>query len=161
MGLLDKLIKEGAEALKDVASEENKKKAQELFGSLKEGLEEHKEDLKKALDEIKEEYGVPETSKPSSSSSYEKYFPEDYDSDTDPRSCREKILAVLADEFPRYDVRENVSPAEIGGTGRFMNYSIGVYDGREPKLFIMIIQRIHEILLFQSWDSSDVHRRRY
>ena len=29
------------------------------------------------------------------------------------------------------------------------------------KLFIMIIQRIHEILLFQSWDSSDVHRRRY
>ena len=29
------------------------------------------------------------------------------------------------------------------------------------KLFIMIIQRIHDILLFQSWDSSDVHRRRY
>lgn len=29
------------------------------------------------------------------------------------------------------------------------------------KVFIMIIQRIHEILLFQSWDSSDVHRRRY
>ncbi len=29
------------------------------------------------------------------------------------------------------------------------------------KLFIMIIQRIHEILLFQSWDSSDIHRRRY
>ena len=32
---------------------------------------------------------------------------------------------------------------------------------RNLKLFIMIIQRIHEILLFQSWDSSDVHRRRY
>ena len=32
---------------------------------------------------------------------------------------------------------------------------------RDLKLFIMIIQRIHEILLFQSWDSSDVHRRRY
>lgn len=29
------------------------------------------------------------------------------------------------------------------------------------KLFIMIIQRIHDILLFQSWDSSDIHRRRY
>lgn len=29
------------------------------------------------------------------------------------------------------------------------------------KIFILIIQRIHEILLFQSWDSSDVHRRRY
>ena len=29
------------------------------------------------------------------------------------------------------------------------------------KLFILIIQRIHDILLFQSWDSSDVHRRRY
>lgn len=32
---------------------------------------------------------------------------------------------------------------------------------RDLKIFIMIIQRIHEILLFQSWDSSDVHRRRY
>ena len=32
---------------------------------------------------------------------------------------------------------------------------------RDLKLFIMIIQRIHDILLFQSWDSSDVHRRRY
>lgn len=32
---------------------------------------------------------------------------------------------------------------------------------QDLKLFIMIIQRIHEILLFQSWDSSDVHRRRY
>lgn len=32
---------------------------------------------------------------------------------------------------------------------------------RDLKLFLMIIQRIHDILLFQSWDSSDVHRRRY
>ena len=161
MGLLDKLIKEGAEALKDVASEENKKKAQELFGSLKEGLEEHKEDLKKALDEIKEEYGVQETSKPSSTSSYEKYFPEDYDSDTDPRSCREKILAVLADEFPRYDVRENVSPAEIGGTGRFMNYSIGVYDGREPNLFIMIIGKTTTAHREYRWSRQEAEKRGY
>lgn len=32
---------------------------------------------------------------------------------------------------------------------------------RDLKLFLMIIQRIHDILLFQSWDSSDIHRRRY
>lgn len=32
---------------------------------------------------------------------------------------------------------------------------------QDLKLFIMIIQRIHDILLFQSWDSSDIHRRRY
>lgn len=39
--------------------------------------------------------------------------------------------------------------------------AINWFAERDLKLFIMIIQRIHEILLFQSWDSSDVHRRRY
>ena len=28
------------------------------------------------------------------------------------------------------------------------------------KVFVLIIKRIHEILLFQSWDSSDMHKRR-
>jgi len=31
---------------------------------------------------------------------------------------------------------------------------------QDLKLFILIIRTIHDILLFQSWDSSDVHRRR-
>lgn len=50
-----------------------------------------------------------------------------------------KIRKVLAEAFPQYEVRENVSPTTIGGTGKFMNYSFGVYAGGSPKLFIMLV----------------------
>ncbi len=53
--------------------------------------------------------------------------------------CRDKILQVLADEFPEYTVYEDVSPATLGGTGKFMNYSIVVAKDSEIKLVIMII----------------------
>ena len=160
MGLLDKLIKEGAEALKDVASEENKKKAQDLFGSLKDSLEEHAEGLKKAVDELKDELGVPENTASESSAS-SAYIPEDYDYYADPKSCREKILEVIADEFPRYEVRENVSPTEIGGTGKFMNYSIVVYDGSLPKLFIMIIGKTTTAHREYRWSRQEAEKRGY
>ena len=55
MGLLDKFLKEGAEVLKDVASEENKQKAAEIFGSIKESLSEHSEEFKQAVEEFKQE----------------------------------------------------------------------------------------------------------
>lgn len=50
-----------------------------------------------------------------------------------------KIRQVLAENFSNYEVRENVSPATIGGTGNFMNYSFAVYSAGAPKLFIMLI----------------------
>lgn len=50
-----------------------------------------------------------------------------------------KIRKVLSESFPSYEVRENVSPTTIGGTGKFMNYSFGVYSGGAPKLFIMLV----------------------
>ena len=138
MGLLDKILKEGAEALKDVASDENKKKAADLFGSLKDSFEEHKDDLKKAVDELKDELGVDDEKQvfSSSSESSHDYFPEEFD---ETKSCREKILECLAKEFPSYTVRENVSPREFGGTGKFMDYSIVVCDGNTPKLIMMLI----------------------
>ena len=46
MGLLDKLVKEGTEILKEVATEENKEKAADLLNSLKGAFEEHKDELK-------------------------------------------------------------------------------------------------------------------
>ena len=167
MGLLDKLIKEGAEALKDVASEENKKKAQDLFGSLKDSLEEHAEGLKKAAQEFKEEVeketGVSfsDMASGSSESTGSAYIPEDYNEYDDPKSCREKILEVLADEFPRYEVKENVSPAELGGTGKFMNYSIVVYDGSQPKLFIMIIGKTTTAHREYRWSREEAEKRGY
>ncbi|MBQ6183049.1 MAG: zinc ribbon domain-containing protein [Clostridia bacterium] len=57
----------------------------------------------------------------------------------DGRDVSEKLREVLASEFPAYTFRENVSPAEIGGTGKFMNYSFAVYKDNAPKLFMMII----------------------
>lgn len=58
----------------------------------------------------------------------------------DGRSVHVKLLEVLESEFPQYTVRRNVSPTTIGGTGKFMDYSYGVYEGPYPKLFIMIIR---------------------
>lgn len=50
-----------------------------------------------------------------------------------------KIRKVLAESFPQYEIKENVSPATIGGSGNFMNYSFGVYSAGTPKLFIMLV----------------------
>jgi hypothetical protein len=147
MGLFDKLIKEGAKALQEAASEENREKAVNVFNSLKDSAsdlikeaasEENREKAAAFLNGLKEsivnEAGeLKETvTKQESDSIYE------YD-ETDQRTCREKLLQILADEFPQYEIRENVSPHTIGGTGRFMDYSIGVYLNNVPKLFIMLI----------------------
>lgn len=49
-----------------------------------------------------------------------------------------KLDAVFAKEFPQYEIRKEVSPETLGGTGRFLNYSYGVYANGVPKLFIML-----------------------
>lgn len=51
----------------------------------------------------------------------------------------DKLRAVFAREFPQYEIKENVSPTTIGGTGEFMDYSFGVYENGVPKLFIMVV----------------------
>lgn len=50
-----------------------------------------------------------------------------------------KIRKVLAESFPQFEVKENVSPTTLGGSGRFMNYSFGVYFAGMPRLFIMLV----------------------
>jgi len=69
--------------------------------------------------------------------------PEVYDGGTfwdyeDNIPITKKLNDILAQKFPQYEVRYNVSPTEIGGTGKFMNYSMGIYQNGSPKLFIMI-----------------------
>ena len=49
-----------------------------------------------------------------------------------------KIRNVLA-QFPQYEVKENVSPATLGGEGKFKNYDFAVYQGGTPKLLIMLV----------------------
>ena len=172
MGLFDKILKEGADALKDIASEENKEKAADLFDSLKKGFEEHKDDLKKAAEELKKEvegktgvtfeetvqsikddFPSTEGNVPSEASIYDDY--------EDGKTARQRILEILADKFPRYEVKENVSPTTIGGTGKFMNYSIGVYDGAKPVLFIMLIGKTTTAHREYRWSRQEAERRGY
>lgn len=59
--------------------------------------------------------------------------------DDEPEDVRKEIEEIVAQCFPQYELRRNVSPTTIGGLGRFLDYSYGVYLGGEPKLFIMIV----------------------
>lgn len=69
-----------------------------------------------------------------------------------------KIRKVLAECFPQYEVRENVSPVSIGGTGRFMNYSFGVYSAGAPKLFIMLIGKTTCSTRLYRWSKEQAQR---
>ncbi len=149
----------------EVTSEENKEKAAAFFGNLKAGINDAAESIREAVDNagLKPEEGVRTEAGPDGSAPAGDYFrtfeaapfasaPKpaaeaaaaagadagDSEANT-PALCRARILSVLAQDFPQYTVKEEVSPATIGGTGHFMDYSIGIYDGDAPKLFIMII----------------------
>ncbi len=125
MGLFDKLLKEGQKMIEEAVTEENKEKAAAFLNNLKDNLEEKAGEFKQYLEEKNEQAKQEET-----------YYTPDED---DTRTCREKILAVLKEEFPAFTVKENVSPRELGGTGRFMDYSIVVCDGADVKLVMMLI----------------------
>ena len=149
MGLLDKLLKEGKETIESLASEENKEKISDAFSDLKNKAEElgkeitsdeNKEAAKSLLNALKEDFGGVFEEAHQKEETKENLEAELWTEDeSETRSCREKIIAVLNEEFPQYAYEENVSPTKLGGQGRFMNYSIVVYDGKTPKLCIMII----------------------
>ena len=137
MGLFDKLlkegeklIKEGEKLVKEVATEENKDKARELFGKVKETFSDEIDVIKEAAKEFKEKQKEEEEKKASVS----------YEFIEDGKTCRERILECLAAEFPQYHVEEGVSPREMGGTGRFMDYSLVIVDENDiVRLIIMLI----------------------
>ena len=136
MGLFDKLlkegeklVKEGEKLVKEVATEENKEKAKELFGKVKDTFSEEIQVLKDAANNYKEKVKEEEAKAEVS-----------YEEPEDGKTCRERILECLAAEFPEYHVEEEVSPREIGGVGKFMDYSIVVVDGDDViRLVIMLI----------------------
>ena len=193
MGLFDKLLKDGAKALEELASDENKEKAANLFNNIKEKAtdvinevtsEENKEKAANFFNEIKEKAnealndGKDENKDKVSSfldnltgkidelkkeqaekeAREKEYYTEDPD---DTRTAREKILQVLADEFPQYTVKENVSPTTIGGKGRFMDYSIVVYKEDEPVLFIMLIGKTTTSHREYRWSRQEAENRGY
>ncbi len=153
MGIFDQLLKSGSELLKEVTSEENKEAANELLKNLKAVVDEHKDDIKEFMDSVREEAKKAEEKMEEEEKYYEEY--------EDGKTCRQRILDILASEFPSYTVRENVSPATIGGTGRFMDYSIVVYDGAEPKLFIMIIGKTTTSHREYRWSRQEAEKNGY
>ena len=154
MGLLDEILKEGANIIKEVASDENKEKAAELLNSLKGTLEEHAGDLKNLAEAFQKEVG---TGKKEEMEYQESYFEPVEDGTT----SRERILEVLKNEFPNYTVKENVSPTTIGGQGRFMNYSIVAYDGDVPKLIMMLIGKTTTTHREYRWSREEAEKNGY
>ena len=130
----NKVLEEGKKVVQEVATEENKEKARDFFNTLGEKLGDVAEDVKQKMDDLG--IDLNELKKEEETHYEEDYFEEQPEDNVDART---KILDVLKNEFPQYEVREDVSPTTIGGTGRFMNYSIGVYDNGVPKMFIMLI----------------------
>ena len=154
MGLFDKLLKTGADALKAAVSEESKEKASAMLHSLEDALGEHAKEIKEAVGEFREEIREKETDETRKEKDW--YTPVE-----DGKTARERILDILRTEFPAYTVRENVSPRTIGGTGRFMDYSIGVYSGEDPKLFIMLIGKTTTSHREYRWSREEAEKRGY
>ena len=134
MGLFDKLLKEGLDAVKETLSEENKEKAKDVFNSLKEQFSDEFAEVKKAYEEYKAEQRNKEESIPQDS----------YEDPEDGKTCRERILECLEKEFPQYHVAENVSPTELGGEGRFMDYSMLILDEATSSIDLRTEQRIQK-----------------
>ena len=69
-----------------------------------------------------------------------------------------KISDILAEKFSQYEVRRNVSPTEIGGTGKFMNYSFGIYQNGAPKLFIMLTGKTTNNCRLYRWSKEQAQK---
>jgi hypothetical protein len=129
MGLLDKL-KKGAEALGgDLAGK--------IVGAVSEtvlGTEDNPTALGKLVEEAtalaEAEKEAKETVSAASSANQGITVPVEV-----------KLRNIIGNQFPEYQLRENVSPAELGGPADGMNYSFAVCDGSAVKLLIMIIGR--------------------
>ena len=120
MGLFDKLLNQGAKVLKQVAAEAIENVTDDVLSTLN------------GTDNKNTTTGSTTRSVVTSN------VPAGYeglgDADVD-----KKLRTVLAKEFSQYEVREQVSPATLGGTGKFQSYDFGVYENGAPKLFIMVV----------------------
>ena len=136
MGLFDKLLKEGANILNEVTSDENKEKVGSFLNKLEEGLTEGAEKLKEQFGDLNLGELVSEAKKEDQKAyGGVNYF----EVEDDGRPVEEKLEECLRVHFPEYDVDKDVSPRELGGTGRFMNYSYVISKSGEIKLIIMLI----------------------
>ncbi len=119
MGLFDALLNKGAKMLKQAATEAMENAAEEILSGLKEN------------GGSTASTSTTRTAAPVSiSTGYEALEDEMVD---------DKLRSILAKEFAQYEVKEQVSPTTLGGTGKFLPYDFGIYENGVPKLFIMVV----------------------
>lgn len=128
MGLLDKVLKKGVEAVTgDLAGK--------IVGAVSEtvlGTEDNPTALGKLVSEAAALAENEEKASASGASSANQGI-------TVPVEL--KLRNIIGNQFPQYELRENVSPAELGGPADGMNYSFAVCDGNVVRLLIMVIGR--------------------
>ena len=144
----DKLANEAAEDINQAA--DDLAKGAQASRETRSALSEAFENLAKAVEELDLDKAVQ-----SEDSADPDFFAID---ENDTRSAAEKIAAVLAEEFPQYQVKTNVSPTTIGGKGRFLDYSFGIYEGGEPKLFIMLVGKTTCSSRMYRWSKEQAER---
>jgi hypothetical protein len=147
LGSLGEELKKAAEAVNDAIPDDVKAKMKAEAEEKKQ-----KEEAKAAAVETLQT----KTDVSYATASYAGIDKDDYDVELpeDELDAKMKIGEVIATDWPKYDLYEDVSPTKIGGTGRFMNYSIGVYDGDKPVLFIMIIGKATTRLRLYRWSKE-------
>ena len=123
MGLLDKVLKKGKEALTgDLAGKIVEAVSETVLGT---------EDNPTALGKlVGEAAALQEEEKQSVSANQGITVPVEV-----------KLRNIIGNQFPSYQLRENVSTAELGGPADGMNYSFAVCDGSTVRLLIMVIGR--------------------
>lgn len=124
MGFLDNLLNKSAKKIvSDIARTATDAVSGELSQSIREGIQELTGSASATT--AAPAYAASTATAPTGTGKYEE--------------VDDKLRAILSKEFPQYEVRENVSPETLGGTGKFMPYSFGIYENSSPKLFIMVV----------------------
>ncbi len=135
MGFLDDLFK-AVNTLKNVAEEFNKQTGGALGQQPK----------------TAPNYGNP--------AAQQNYAPQnDPDMEDEPADVRKEIEDIVAECFPQYELRRNVSPTTIGGQGRFLDYSYGLYRDGAPRLFIMIVDKKTCSHRIYRWSKEEAAKR--
>lgn len=73
-------------------------------------------------------------------------------------SAVDTIRNVLRTDFSMYEVKENISPTTIGGTGKFVPYTFGLYESGQPKAFIMVTDHNKEQLRTFRWSKEEAEK---
>ncbi len=65
-----------------------------------------------------------------------------------------RLEAIFATDYSSYEVKKELSPASLGGTGRFRPYTYALFLNGTPKAFIMVTEHNKDILRVFRWSKE-------